>query len=233
MSVAVVVPWRNTHPDRARAHTVVREHLRAMLPDAIHMDVDDGAERFNRAASRNHGARLAAEAGADVVVICDGDTIPLRDPHRVPLLEAIEQATDGVLHMPYARFLGLTEQGTLDYIAGRPALGCDIELDYAYSVGGVFVIRPDAWQAAGGMDERFTAWGCEDAAFRRAADTLLGPTVTHPGTIVHLWHPPAQRMGSPENDAVWALADRYAAAEGDVEAMRALIAERGQVRVAP
>lgn len=227
MTVAVVVPWRDTHPDRARSHTVVREHLRWLLPDALHIDADDGSQTFSRAGSRNHGVHLAEQACADVVVVCDADTIPLRDPHRVPLLEAIEQAADGLLHMPYAQFLGLTEHGSSEYLGGRPARECEVELDYAYSVGGVFVIRPDAWRTTGGMDERFTAWGCEDKAFRRAADTLLGPTVTHPGTIVHLWHPPAQRCGTPENDAVWALADRYAAAEGDMEAMRALIAERG------
>lgn len=223
MTVAVVVPWRDTHPDRARAHTVVREHLRTMLPDAVHMDVDDGAERFNRAASRNHGVRLAAEAGADVVVVCDADTIP----ERGALVHAVADAfASGLLVMPYERFLGLSERGTGEYLGGRPPGDCEVELDYRYSVGGIFVIRPDAWWSAGGMDERFTAWGAEDMAYRRAADTLLGRTVTHPGTIVHLWHPPSPRTGTPENDAVWALADRYAAAEGDPVAMRALIAER-------
>ena len=70
---------------------------------------------------------------------------------------------------------------------------------------------------------------CEDKAFAIAADTLLGPTQRHEGTITHLWHPPAQRVGSAEHDAVWALAERYAAAEGDPEAMRALIKEHDRV----
>jgi hypothetical protein len=222
VNVAVVVPWRNTDPHRVRAYEHVTGHLQTLLPDAIHLPaVDDRShETFSRAASRNLGVFFAEQAGADVVVLCDADTIP----ERAPLLAAIEQARkDGRLHMPFDRFRGLTQHGTDDYIAGRPAAGCEAELDWRGSVGGVFVIRPDAWWTAGGMDERFQAWGGEDLAFHRAANTLLGPTQTHAGTIIHLWHPPSQRDGTPENDAVWALAERYAASEGDPDAMRALI----------
>jgi hypothetical protein len=127
------------------------------------------------------------------------------------------------------RFLGLTETGTRDYLSGRPAPECGVDLDYGFSVGGVFVIRPDAWWQAGGMDERFTGWGSEDMAFRRAADTLLGPTRRHDGTIVHLWHAPSARSG-PDVDVGWDLAARYAAAEDDPRAMRALIAEGASCR---
>lgn len=220
-----MVPWRDTDPYRARAFNRVIQHLQHILPGSVKvLPVDARADEvFSRAASRNMGVRLADRAGADVVVLCDADTLP----EQSPLLAAIGAAgRDGRLHMPFTRFLGLTKDGTADYLNGRPVGECEVELDYAYSVGGVFVIRPDAWSAAGGMDERFQAWGGEDLALRRAADTLLGLTVTHLGTITHLWHPPAQRDGTPANDAVWALAARYADAEGDPEAMRSLIAER-------
>ncbi|MDH2424761.1 galactosyltransferase-related protein [Sphaerisporangium sp. TRM90804] len=224
MSVAVVIPYRGTTPERERAYKAVSKALRGMLPDAVHLAVDSGHEPFNRAASRNLGVRLAGDAGCDVVVLCDADTIP----QKTPLLAAIDGAReDGRLHTPFNRFLGLTEQGAHDYLQGAPVEACEVELDYAWSVGGVFVIRPDAWAAAGGMDERFTVWGSEDVAFVRAADTLLGQTLRHPGHIVHLWHPPAQRVGTPANDAVWDLAARYAQADRDANAMRALIAERG------
>lgn len=224
MSTAVVIPWRGTNPERERAYAAVSRALHDMLPDAVFLAADSGHEPFNRAASRNLGVRLAADAECDVVVLCDADTIP----ERQPLLAAVEGARDGRLHTPYHRFLGLTEIGTRDYLAGTPVSACEVELDYAWSVGGVFVIRPGVWKQLGGMDERFTAWGGEDVALVRAADTLLGQTVRHRGLIVHLWHPPAQRTGAPANDAVWDLAARYADADRDVEAMRTLIAERAQ-----
>jgi hypothetical protein len=222
VNVAVIVPWRNTDAYRARAYTHVTTRLRELLPDARHIFGADArdCDPFRRAASRNLGVMFAEQAGADVVVLCDADTIP----ERAPLLAAIEQArSDGRLHMPFDRFRGLTQQGTDGYIAGRPAVECEAELDWRGSVGGVFVIRPDSWWTAGGMDERFQAWGGEDLALHRAANTLLGPTQTHAGIITHLWHPPSQRDGTPENDAVWALAERYAAAEGDPDAIRALV----------
>jgi hypothetical protein len=222
VSVAVVIPYRGTTPERERAYATVSRALHDMLPDAVFLAVDSGHEPFNRAGTRNLGVRLAADAGCDVVVLCDADTIP----EKQPLLAAIEAAKDGRLHTPYHRFLGLSEKGTSDYLAGVPVSACEVELDYAWSVGGVFVSTPGAWEKLGGMDERFTAWGGEDVALVRAADTLLGQSVRHRGVIVHLWHPPAQRTGTPANDSVWDLAARYAEADRDVEAMRALIAER-------
>ena len=225
-NVAVVIPWRAGDPRRERHHEVVRARLRDVLPDAWHIDADSGHQPFSRAGSRNRGVTLAEDTGADIVVLCDADTIP----EPVPLHAAIDHAAaDGRLHTPYTQFLGLSEAGTRDYLSGRPTHECGIELDYGYSVGGVFVIRPDAWWRAGGMDERFTGWGSEDVAFRRAADTLLGPTRRHLGTIVHLWHPPSPRSG-PGVDAGWELAARYAAAEGDREAMSALVTEGATCR---
>ena len=224
MNVTVIVPWRGTDPARLRAHEHVTTRLREMLPDADHTEADDRSrELFSRAGSRNLGVAQAVDA--DVVVVCDADTIPQREP----LLAAIRAAhNDGVLHTPYTRFRGLTEAGTAAYLAGRPADECDAELDWLWSFGGVFVIRPAAWFDAGGMDERFHGWGAEDLAFSRAAETLLGPTRRHPGIITHLWHPT-----SPPADATWALADRYARATGDPAATRALIAERNPVMTWP
>lgn len=221
MKVAAVIPWRPGQPDRERHHAVVRARLRDMLPGALHLDADSGHTPFSRAGSRNRGAALATAAGAEVMVVCDADTIPEPGPLHAAVVQA---AADGRLHTPYTRFLGLTEDGTRDYLSGRPAPECGIDLDYGFSVGGVFVIRPDAWWSAGGMNERFTGWGSEDVAFRRAADTLLGKTRRHEGTIVHLWHPPSPRSG-PDVDGGWDLAARYAEAEGNPAAMRALVAE--------
>ncbi|HEY9370052.1 galactosyltransferase-related protein [Streptomyces sp.] len=221
LDVAVVIPWRGGDPDRERHHEVVRARLRDVFPDAWHIDADSGHHPFNRAGSRNRGVRMAQDVGAGVVVVNDADTIPEPGPLRAAVQQA---AADGCLHTPYTRFVGLTEAGTRDYLAGLPLQRCGVDLEYGFSVGGVFVIRPDAWWRAGGMNKRFTAWGSEDMAFRRAADTLLGPTVRHDGTIVHLWHPPASRSGAAVN-AGWDLAARYTAAAGDRVAMAALVAE--------
>jgi hypothetical protein len=217
--VAAVIPWRGGQPDRERHHQTVRAHLRDLLPDAWHIDADSGHQPFSRAGSRNHGVRLAQDVGAEVVVLCDADTLPEREP----LLAAIDGAHDGLLHLPYTRYRSLTRRGLAQYRRGDPLMDCDVDHDHEGATGGVIVIRVDAWWRAGGMDERFQGWGHEDAAFRLAADTLLGPTVRHPGAIHHLWHAREWNLGSPEFRANAAHMERYTEAGGDQDAMLALV----------
>lgn len=223
MRVACVIPWRGGDPYRERHYQTVRDRLEQMLPAAVHVDADDGSDPFSRAGSRNAGVRIAEQHAADVIVLCDADTLP--EPG--PLYAAIQAAHgDGLLHLPYTRYRGLTHQGTIDYLAGGFGEECETEIAHEWATGGIMVVTPGAWWAAGGMDERFTGYGMEDVAFRIAADTLLGPTVRHPGEIVHLWHPKTMGLGSPEHTANGELCERYNQANGDQDAMRALIAER-------
>lgn len=224
MRVACVIPWRGGQPDRERHHETVRTHLRMLLPDAVHMDVDSGHRPFSRAGSRNLGVRLAEDAECDVVVLCDADTLP----EATPLHAAIEGASDGRLHLPYVHFRGLSENGTRMFLGGTQAEACETDLAHDWATGGVLVLTPAAWWRAGGMDERFVAYGYEDTAFRIAADALLGPTVKHPGIIWHLWHEQQMGLGSPQHTANGELAGRYVGAEGDPEAVRAIVAEHSQ-----
>ena len=225
MTVAVVIPWRPGTPERNAHHEHVRAHLAELLPDAIHLDVDSGHDPFSRAGSRNEGVRLAQIAGADVVVLCDADTLPEAEA----LHAAIDGATDGRLHLPYTWYRGLSRDGTIDYLAGTPGADCVVDLEHEWATGGVLVIQPDAWWAMGGMDERFVAWGFEDAAARICADALIGPTVKHAGTITHLWHPSEVGHGSPQHVANGQLCQRYVDATGNPDAVRALIAERASI----
>lgn len=222
MTVAVVIPWRPGTPERNAHHDYVRAHMRDLLPDAIHLDVDSGHETFSRAGSRNEGVRQAQAAGADVVVLCDADTLPEAEP----LHAAINGATDGRLHLPYTWYRGLSRDGTDQYLAGTPADDCPTDLAHEWATGGVLVIHPNAWWFMGGMDERMIGWGFEDAAARICADALLGPTVRHHGTITHLWHPQESGLGSPQHVANGQLCQRYVDATGKPEAIRALIDQR-------
>lgn len=225
MTVAVVIPWRPGTPERNAHHEYARAHLLNLLPDAIHLDVDSGHTPFSRAGSRNEGVRLAEIAGADVVVICDADTLPEAEPLRA----AIDAAADGRLHLPYTWYRGLSRDGTAQYLAGSPAADCPTDLAHEWATGGVLVIQPASWWAMGGMDERMVGWGFEDAAARICADALLGPTVKHDGTITHLWHPQESGLGSPQHVANGQLCQRYVDATGDPNAIRALLAERATI----
>jgi hypothetical protein len=225
MTVAVVIPWRPGTAQRNAHHDYVRQHLRAVIPSALHIGVDSGVDSghtpFSRAGSRNKGVRIAQTSGADVVVICDADTLVEAEP----LHAAIAAAGDGRLHLPYTWYRGLSEAGTQTYLDGTDPALCPTDWEHEWATGGVLVIQPEAWWAAGGMDEAFTSWGFEDTAFRTAADALLGPTVKHPGTITHLWHPLESGLGSPEHIAGGQRMQRYVDATGNPEAIRELINE--------
>lgn len=222
MTVAVVIPWRPGTAERNAHKETVRAHLRALLPDALHIDADSGHQPFSRAGSRNEGVRQAEQAGADVVVLCDADT--LVEPE--PLHAAIAAASDGVLHLPYTYYRGLSCEGTALHLSGKPAAECPTDLEHEWATGGVLVIQPASWWKAGGMEERCIGWGHEDVIMRVCADALLGPTVRHEGTITHLWHPPESGLGSPQHIANGELCARYNAVANDPVSVRQLIAER-------
>ncbi len=222
MRVACVIPWRGGQPARERHHDTVLAHLRTVLPDALHMDVDSGHQPFSRAGSRNLGVRLAQDAECDVVVLCDADTIVEAGPLHAAISSAHQT---GRLCLPYPLFRGLSPHGTRLYLGGTPASACETELESQWSTGGVLCIAPTAWERAGGMDERLTGWGFEDSCFRIAADAILGPSVKLDGAITHLWHPSAIDPASPTYQANAALAARYVEAEGNPGAVRALVAE--------
>ncbi|MFC6022988.1 galactosyltransferase-related protein [Plantactinospora solaniradicis] len=193
MRVGIVVPWRDDGPERAKAKAVTETRLRQMLPGAEYVEADSGHDDFNRAASRNLGVRLAEAAGCEVVVICDADSIP----EEAPLRAAIEAASDDRLHLPYTRFVSLSERGTTQYLSGMPVDLCRVLLDWEESVGGCLVITPAAYWRAGGQDERFLGWGCEDTAFHVDCEKTLGATVRHSGALVHLYHPATRQLTSP------------------------------------
>src|SRR5690606_21446003 len=141
-----------------------------------------------------------------------------------PLREAIAAAgQDGLLHLPYTLFRGLSAEGTLAvYARGVDPHHAPAAETSKRPIGGVWVIRADAWQRAGGMDEGFVAWGFEDDAFHAAAECLLGPVVRHHGVITHLRHEPAANTRAVSYRQNRARFEQYLRARRNPAAMRAL-----------
>ncbi|GGK61359.1 hypothetical protein Sme01_03080 [Sphaerisporangium melleum] len=221
LRVLVAIPWRS-QPDRVYAHQLTRERYAELLPGADIVDVDTDHAPFCLAGCRNKGVRLAERAGADVVVLGDADTLPEREP----LLAAIAGASrDGLVHLPYAEYRSLGGRGTQQYRTGVPLEACH-HLTIPGACSGVYVTTPPTWWAHGAQDERFKGWGAEDAAWWAAHTTLLGAQpVRHEGRVYALTHESAVKEG-PQYTANFALCFRYHQAQGDPDAMRALIAER-------
>ena len=214
--VIVAFPWRPT-PDRERAFRFVSGWYRDNLPGAKIVAVDAGGAQFSRAASRNLAVRCAA--AADVVVLNDADTIPTPRAVRAAITAAHHR---GGLHFGLDTMRYLTEDETEQLYAGQRPRVTGIAHDSS-----VMAIRPADYWLAGGQDERFTGWGGEDGAFTSACTTFLGRPRWHHGTALSLWHAGDCRdIGSERWRPNGDLAGRYLAARGDIDAMRALIAER-------
>ncbi|MRX43102.1 hypothetical protein [Agromyces kandeliae] len=224
MTNLVVIPWRPA-PSRIPAFDRVLAWYRAELPEFRVETIDSDDDVFVLARARNLAVARLAEPD-DVVVINDADTLP----EAAALREAVAEAgASGRVHLPYTTYRWLGPEGTAELEAGVPLADCSHVLVRG-ACSGVYVTTARTWAAHGGQDERFRGWGFEDSAWRLAHETMLGMEPhRHGGAVYALSHEPEVRAGE-QYDRNAALMARYRDAEGDVDAMAALIAEAQAVR---
>jgi hypothetical protein len=84
------------------------------------------------------------------------------------------EASDIILDCPVSILLTRPEEGDYDH-----------ELT---SWAGLLVMTREAFDNAGGYDERFVGWGWEDNAFQLTMDRKNGKHVRIDDFAVHLWH---------------------------------------------
>jgi hypothetical protein len=184
VKVGLVIPWRET-PSRLRPLQAVLDWYQTNLPNIEIFYADKPGEKWSASGSRNLGIRKAQEAGCDIVILNDADTLP-----ELPsLLEAIDAAhSDGMIHNPYRLCKYFDVEMSEEFYSGK-----DIKLLkhtlYTEANGGVWVCTPQTWWDLGGMDEKFMQWGAEDSAFELAHKVIKGSKfVRHDGYIYCLGH---------------------------------------------
>lgn len=159
---------------------------------------------------------------AEIVVLADADV----------WTEGLALAVGAVMQgeawsVPHGFVHRITEQGTAAILAGGRWETQELEesLSWGFEGGGIIVARKEALLAAP-MDRRFIGWGQEDECHAMALRTLFGAPWRGSTALVHLWHPPQQRLsrrrGSKES---WALRSRYLALRENPAGMTALIEE--------
>ena len=218
----LAIPFRGNGGERERILAKSIELLRNLY-NWQHVELFDTSHpSFNRAASRNRGVFAAEQYGCDVVVVCDADSIPEKEPLR----DAIHSANDGLIHFPFTT--------VVEYPVGRideldPSMGAARVIGSGWypSQGGCWVATPEAWWKAGGMDERILYWGPEDRAFLAAYRTLLGDSVRHEGMLVCISHGGRGKEFAPADVNIM---QRYEQALGDRDRMLEVIASRGPIR---
>ncbi len=218
--VVVAVPWRST-PDRLKAFLYVRDWYAENFPDWSFGTADSGHEPFSRAGSRNACVRMAENACADVVVLNDADTVPVKGAVAAAVYGAHD---DGRLHFGLDRMLYLTIEEQEAFDRGEMPIRTALHHDSS-----VIAIRPSSYWEAGGQDERFTGYGGEDGALTSAASAILGTCVWHQGTAISLYHDGSCRdIGSERWQPNSALAQRYHRARNNRREMLKILAEPGR-----
>lgn len=159
-------------------------------------------------------------ARTDIVVVADADV------WCDGLPEAAEAVRDGAAWaVPHRLVHRLTETATRSLIAGGSPDEYEQRPYPGVEGGGVIVTRRDTLLEIP-LDPRFVGWGQEDVSHGVALRTLLGGCWRGTADLIHLWHPPQERLsrkvGSLQGRA---LGRRYFDARRSPDEMRALLAE--------
>jgi hypothetical protein len=225
VKAVVLVPRRADHGHRDRLWAWLRGQLDTWGYPIIEGHHDEGP--FSRAAALN---RAAAEDGPwDVAFLVDADTHVNPEQAHAAIARALRTRA---MVVAFDRYRSLSPAGTEQVLGGfngswQPLAEQVLEGNGVHGpVSSALAVPRALWDAVGGFDERFRGWGFEDRAFAITCETLGRFRRLH-GTAWHLWHPRSPRNETgPEWANSTALVREYRQANGDREAVRALIAQR-------
>jgi glycosyltransferase involved in cell wall biosynthesis len=150
---------------------------------------------FAKAAACNAGF---SAADSSVVAFVDADIL-LRPG---PFVACLDRCAEGVgairpfgwlVELDAEQSRAVAETGELPAVPPAPA--SDVRgSEFIPFCGGAFIIRREAYEAAGGMDESFIGWGGEDDALSITLARLgLDRRVLRNQPACHLWHARPQR----------------------------------------
>lgn len=251
--LSLLVPFRANPGDpgyreRVRNFEWVKAYWEEQLPLAEFIHGHDESVPYSKTRAVNDAWHRAT---GDVFVILDADAYlhPEVIEHAAHEIRVARREGRNLWYVPYRRFYRLDHEIS-EMIThsdpGNPLRLPDppprryVESVQTYSgqsdfrahwYGALIQVMPrEAFELAGGMDERFAGWGSEDVAFMRAVDTLYGPHKSLNRNVCHLYHP---RMGKDVTDRKWAgqasansnwpLSKQYLEARGDPAKMRKLV----------
>lgn len=230
MSVAVLIPWRDTNcAHRTRALEYVTARYAEEYPD---WQVAVGRHETGPWVKAHAVADALSQTQAETLIVADADV------WCEGLPGAVRSVQDGApWAIPHRGINRLSERATGQWLAGEHLSYLSSALDLCERTylgvegGGIVVLRRDVYDACP-LDPRFAGWGQEDDAWGFALRALYGPPVRLKSPLIHFFHPPQERatrsFGSLEGRD---LRKRYARARNDPGVMRALVSEAMAARV--
>lgn len=244
--ISILIPFRGDAGHRDVVLAWVRRFWLTHLTDVEIIIGEDVGVPFSKASAVNHAAQRAR---GRIFVVLDADAI--MDPEIVQrCADRLDAAATPLWFVPYLRLYRFTQAATMTklgtdpqaaYAMTSPPPADDVlptGKDYGHQFGALILIMPAAaFALVGGMDPRFRGWGGEDGSFMRALDTMYALHETTDNDVLHLWHAHPgggylrrRWIGQRMPNANSRLAQRYALSTGDPTLMRALLAERTELR---
>lgn len=201
MDVSVLIPWRGGDPQRERVFDFVLDQWTGYDVQVCVGEDDHGAP-FNCSRAQNRAFR---QAERDILVMVGADMLPpgaLVLTNVKELLQPSVPPFRGLSWIPlFEETAYYSEESTDRILSGiHPA-----DEPYSYTLPfctGPVAVRRDAYVATGGMDERFSGWGYEDAAFRQTLAGLFGAPAPVPATCRCLAHRTDHRIAVSPNEVL-------------------------------
>jgi glycosyltransferase involved in cell wall biosynthesis len=229
--ISVLVPFVGDGDHRSRAWAWLEQRWAAIGEvldtiggfELVVQDAEGTAGDFRQSWAIN---RAAERASGDTFVIVDAD-VALEGGWVYEAVRLVEEGdARWVLPQLYRQ---LTPEATEQVLAASPHQWVKADLPAIWEGDGVswtggVVLTREAFDTVGGYETSFGGWAGNDVAFAAALETLWGPLSRLDGAATHLWHPRNGLDAQPQSSHD--LMYRYIEARGDVDAMRALIAER-------
>lgn len=190
-NLTAVLRWLSRMP----VDVIVVEHGPVRAPaatmggstQALHL-ASDGP--FSKAAACNAGYRAASSA---VLALVDADMM-VSPGSFLGCVARVDEGVDVI--RPFGRVVDMDRATTQRVRSGSAPWDQELvtgESDRDDEVvplcGGLVIVRADAYERAGGMDESFAGWGGEDDALSTAlARTGSDCRILRDGRGFHLWH---------------------------------------------
>lgn len=215
--LSVVIPFTSTCLHRVRAAEFVADWWADQFPNvAVFIGGEPSAGPWVKA---RHVTALINRVHTRFVAVADADVILEQPMWLAACMANIESWA-----VPHKWVVRYDEPSTDRMLRGlNPTTH---EPPYIGFLGGGMTVLPVELYQRAPLDPRFEGWGQEDESWALALRCLTGDPWRGRAKLSHLWHPPqrrdSRRWGS---EASRALAERYAAASDDCDAMRALLAE--------
>lgn len=197
--ISILIGWRSADPNRIRLWEYCLPLWKPLIGDDIEVCVaDDGVTEgpFSRAVAFN---RAAAQASGDVLITWGADMLPDEDAIRAAAEVAREHGWSLVFDASGAFTPGQTDA----VLAGAEPWSLRPTITSCYPAG-ILAVRRDAWDAAGGMDERFgTGYGYEDCALRNWLGHRYGTHRSAGHTLGCLFHPHVDVPAGENHKVFW------------------------------